>query len=90
TKIVQDVPPFMIADGNPASLRGLNLVGLQRRGFSEDAVRSLKAAYKALFLKKETNLSTRIEALTAEPAAEQPEVARLLAFLAESERGVVR
>ena len=48
TKIVQDVPPFTIADGHPAQLRGLNIVGLQRRGFSEDAIRALKTAYKTL------------------------------------------
>ena len=36
SKIVQDVPPFMIADGNPAKVRGINLVGLERNGFSPE------------------------------------------------------
>ena len=46
TKIVQDVPPFTIVDGAPATVRGINTVGLQRRGFSDDDCRMLKNAYK--------------------------------------------
>lgn len=90
TKIVKDVPPFLIADGNPASLRGLNLIGLQRRGFSPEAIRALKQAYKALFLKKDTNLAVQIEAFQSHEATSAPEVAQLLAFLDLSERGIVR
>jgi UDP-N-acetylglucosamine acyltransferase len=90
TKIVKDVPPFMIADGNPASLRGLNLVGLQRRGFSPETIRTLKNVYKALFLKKESNLAAQIEDFQANEAIATPEVRQLLEFLAKSERGIVR
>jgi UDP-N-acetylglucosamine acyltransferase len=90
TKIVQDVPPFMIADGHPAQLRGLNLVGLQRRGFSEAAIRALKTAYKTLFLKKETNLAEQIGILAELEAAHDENVQRILAFLAASRRGTVR
>ena len=53
SKVVQDVAPFMIVDGNPAATRGLNMVGLQRRGFAEEDIRALKAAYKKLFLRKD-------------------------------------
>jgi UDP-N-acetylglucosamine acyltransferase len=90
TKIVKDVPPFMIADGNPAALRGLNLVGMQRRGFSPETIRTLKNAYKALFMKKEANLAAQVEAFRDNPAAELPEVRQLLDFLGNSERGIVR
>ncbi len=90
SKIVQDVPPFMIADGHPAALRGLNLVGLQRRGFTPDAIRALKTAYKALFLKKEGNLTAQILAFTENAATQSPEVQHLLDFLSTSERGIVR
>lgn len=90
SKIVQDVPPFMIVDGNPAATRGLNLVGLQRRGFSEDALKQLKAAYKKLFLKKETNLATSLSSLKATHAADTPQVAHLIDFIEKSQRGVVR
>jgi UDP-N-acetylglucosamine acyltransferase len=90
SKIVQDVPPFMIADGHPAALRGLNIVGLQRRGFSEEAIRSLKTAYKALFLRKEGNLAALVAAFSDRAAPATPEVAQLLEFLSKTDRGVVR
>lgn len=90
TKIVQDVPPFTIADGHPARLRGLNLVGLQRRGFSETEIRALKTAYKTLFLKKEANLTAQIQILKESKAAQNSQVLKILDFLQSSKRGFVR
>src|SRR5690606_10614994 len=46
SKVNQDVPPYMVVDGHPAYTRGVNLIGLQRRGFAEDDIRDLKTAYK--------------------------------------------
>lgn len=51
TRITRDVPPFMIVDGNPPRVRGLNKVGLQRNGV-EDAA-ALKTAYRLLYLSNE-------------------------------------
>jgi UDP-N-acetylglucosamine acyltransferase len=90
SKVVQDVPPFMIVDGNPATTRGINLVGLQRRGFSEDDIRAIKAGYKKLFLKKDGNLATSISSLKATRQASSPHVKHLIDFIEASERGVVR
>ena len=90
TKVVQDVPPYTIVDGTPAQLRGLNLVGLQRRGFSKGDIFALKTAYKTLFLKKESILSTQIEILRTSDAAENEKVRKILDFLQSSERGFVR
>jgi len=90
SKIVQDVPPFMIVDGNPATTRGLNVVGLQRRSFSEDDIKQLKTAYKKLFLKKDTNLANSLSSLKATHAADTPQVAHLIDFIEKSQRGVVR
>ena len=90
SKVVQDVPPFMIVDGNPANVRGLNMVGLQRRGFSEDDIKHLKAAYKKLFLKKDGNLTTSLSSLKATHAADTPQVAHLIKFIEESQRGMTR
>ncbi len=89
SKIVQDIPPFTIVDGNPASVRGINQVGLQRRGFSEEDTRALRSAYKKLFLKKDSNLSEAIEAMD-EDLKKNPQVAALLSFIADSERGIIR
>ncbi|MBT8036631.1 MAG: acyl-ACP--UDP-N-acetylglucosamine O-acyltransferase [Verrucomicrobiae bacterium] len=90
TKIVQDVPPFTIVDGNPATVRGLNLIGLQRRGFPKDSRRALKKAYKKLFLSKKNNMAELTEELATSEHAEDVHVARLIDFISTSERGVVR
>ncbi len=87
TKVVQDVPPYMIADGNPAVVRSINLTGLQRKGFPEEAIRGLKDALKIL-LNPKYNLSQAREYLQ-EKGPKTTEVAELMEFLRTSERGVV-
>jgi len=89
-KVTQDVPPFMTVDGNPASTRGLNLVGLQRRGFSETDIRDLKSAYKRLFLKKDISLANGLSSLKATAAASNANVEHLIHFIEGSQRGVTR
>lgn len=49
TKIVTDVPPYMLVDGNPAEVRNVNLVGLRRRGMSNSELQSLNEAYRLLY-----------------------------------------
>lgn len=88
SKIVQDVPPFMIVDGNPAEVRGVNVVGLQRHGYDEAAIRPLKEAYKALFMRGR-NLETAMADL-APLTDSSPAVAHLLAFIQSSQRGIIR
>ena len=79
-----------IVDGSPAAVRGLNLVGLQRRGFDETTRRALKRAYKKLFLSKKVNLAQLTEELAESELAEDVNVARLIDFIRSSERGVIR
>lgn len=85
TKIVQDVAPYTLVDGNPAKARGVNVVGLQRRGFSEEEVRALKEAYKIIYMRK-LNRSQAIAELEA--TATDPHVAHLAQFIKDSQRGV--
>ncbi|CAB4242625.1 UDP-N-acetylglucosamine acetyltransferase [Methylacidimicrobium sp. AP8] len=88
TKVVQDVPPYCLVDGNPARLHSLNWVGLKRRGFAKEALESLRRAYRLLF-EEGRNQSQGIEAV--ERSGElTPEVENLLAFLRSTERGVTR
>lgn len=91
SKIVQDVPPFMIADGNPAQVRGVNAVGLQRHGFPEEQVRALKEAYKSIY-KHSLTVAEAISALKDRHADEGPDypVNELVDFLEASERGIIR
>ena len=89
SKIVQDVPPYMVVDGNPASVRTLNTIGLQRAGIEAGAIDALKEAHRALF-RTGQNFSQAIASLKQSPAANQTHVAHLIAFVESSERGVIR
>ena len=88
TKIVQDVPPFMIVDGNPAEVRGINLVGLERRGFSPEAIRILKEAFRILYRAKLNTKQALAEIGRSLP--ESPELRDLVTFIETSERGTIR
>jgi UDP-N-acetylglucosamine acyltransferase len=86
SKVVQDVPPYMLADGNPAVTRTINKVGLERNNISEKAQGALKQAYKILFREKLTipNALRRIES----DLPQSPEIKHLVAFIRKSERGI--
>jgi UDP-N-acetylglucosamine acyltransferase len=86
SKVVQDVPPYLMADGNPAETRTINKIGLERNGVSEAAQSALKQSYKILFREGLTisNALARIEA----ELPKLPEVLHLLNFVRTSERGI--
>jgi UDP-N-acetylglucosamine acyltransferase len=88
TKIVQDVPPFMIADGNPAEIRGINQVGLERRGFDANEIRALREAYR-LLCRANLNVKQACETIRAE-LPQDAHITHLLAFIESSKRGIVR
>ena len=86
SKVVQDVPPFMMADGNPATTRTINKVGMMRNGVSEEAQAALKQAYRIIFRSGPTipNALTKMEA----ELPQLPEVQHLITFARASERGL--
>lgn len=86
SKIVQDVLPFFITDGNPPCVRGLNTVGLSRAGFSVEARRALKEAYRILF-RKALPLE---EAIIELDKLEDENVQHLVKFIKASQRGFTR
>ena len=86
--VVMDVPPFCMANGDRAELKGLNVVGLQRRGISAEEIRSLKRAYKLLFQSK-LRVPDAVAAVSAE-LADVPRALALAEFVSASERGVTR
>lgn len=83
-----DVPAFIMVNGTPPEAKGINITGLERRGFSKDTIRTLRKAYKILY--REGN--TLEEALLAlqELAEETPEVATLIASVRASSKGILR
>jgi UDP-N-acetylglucosamine acyltransferase len=86
SKIVQDVLPFFITDGNPPRVRGLNSVGLTRAGFSEEKKRALKNAFRTLF-KSGVPL---VDVLRDLEQVEDENVAHLVKFIRDSKRGFIR
>lgn len=88
SKIVQDVPPFIIADGNPAIARSINKVGLERKGFSPERLEAIKQAFR-LFYRTGLNRTQAFEQMHAHALAGSPEFTHFLQFVEKSERGVV-
>ncbi|HYG23246.1 MAG TPA: acyl-ACP--UDP-N-acetylglucosamine O-acyltransferase [Verrucomicrobiae bacterium] len=86
SKVVQDVPPFMLADGNPAETRTINKIGLERHGVADETISALRQAYKLLFREglTLTNAIARIE----KELPQSPEMAHLVQFVRTSERGI--
>jgi len=88
SKVVQDIPPFMMLDGHPARVFGINSVGLDRAGYSKEDKVFLKRAFKIIF---KSSLSLKSSISKIEEDLEQTSaVAILLDFLKKSERGICK
>jgi UDP-N-acetylglucosamine acyltransferase len=88
TGVAMDVPPYCTVAGPRAELAGLNTVGLQRAGLSDEQLGRIKQAYKVVF-RSNLGLAEAVAQLDADLGA-HPEVAHFVAFLRSSQRGVTR
>ncbi len=88
SKVVQDVPPYMMADGNPAATRALNKEGLKRNEVAEETQAALKQAHRILF-RKNLTVTNALEKAKAE-VPPSPELEHLLDFIQSSERGIAK
>ena len=84
--VIKDVPPYVKASGHYAKPFGLNTIGLQRRGFTEDLISDLKRAYRVIY----RNGLTLAQAIAELRAMESPQVQQLTLFLESSSAGIVR
>ncbi|MDD2762474.1 MAG: acyl-ACP--UDP-N-acetylglucosamine O-acyltransferase [Opitutaceae bacterium] len=87
-KVVQDVPPYLIADGIPAVIRSINKVGLERSGFTPAQIERVKLIHRLLF-REGLNRGQALEKLQKHPEAASEEFRHVLAFAAASERGIM-
>ncbi len=87
-KIVKDVPPFMLVDGNPAEIRGINVVGLRRHDVKPAVREQIRQAYRILCQSK-LSISHAVERMASE-LEKCPEVDHLIEFLQSSARGVMK
>ena len=88
SKVIQDVPPFMMGTGIPFEVRGLNSVGLKRRGIDTDARKLLKDAFRLLYREGLTTAKA-LERIGEELPA-QSEIQYLVSFIKNSERGAAK
>jgi UDP-N-acetylglucosamine acyltransferase len=86
SKLVQDVPPYMMVDGNPAVVRTINRVGLERRGFDSSSIERIRSAYKLLY-RSGLNRAQALERILSELDYDSPEIQAILAFSSNSQRG---
>lgn len=86
--VTQDIPPYTVAQGDRAKTVGLNLVGLKRRGFSEETIRGIKKAYRMIF-RSGMRLEEALEKVTQEVET-TPELGHFINFIKNSQRGIAR
>lgn len=86
--VAQDVPPFVIAQGNHATPFGINIEGLKRRGFDKESLHAIRNAYKLLYRSGRTLDEVKPE--IAELADQHPAVQAFIDFFARSTRGIIR
>ena len=92
SRVAQDVPPFMMVEGNPLAVRGFNAEGLRRRGFSRERIALVKQMHRLLYRDGLTleQATAAIAALRGTVEGGDADVAMVLDFLAASTRGIVR
>lgn len=88
TRLGKDIPPFIIAGREPVSYAGINLVGLRRRGFSNDKINQIQEAYRFIY-QSGLNVTDAIKKIEAELEYSQ-EIQIILNFVKNSPRGIVR
>ena len=86
--VTQDVVPYMLSEGNKARAVYINIVGLQRRGFSEEQIKTLREVYKIIF-KKKLKLEEALQILEKE-YSHFDEAMKVVEFIRKSKRGITR
>ncbi len=86
--LTQDLPPYVMCSGNPASPHGINSEGLRRRGFSAEAIAAIKRAYKQIY--RQSLSLEEARKLIAEQAQSTPELQLFGAFFELAKRGIIR
>jgi UDP-N-acetylglucosamine acyltransferase len=88
TRVVKDVPPYFLVEGNPAEMMGLNTIGLRRNGIKPKARDNLKRAFKILY-QSGLNISQALETIKKEIEG-SVEINHLIEFIEKSQRGVIK
>jgi UDP-N-acetylglucosamine acyltransferase len=87
-RVVKDVPPYVLAGSLPLRFEGINLVGLRRRGFTNEQIRSISETYDLLY-KSGLNVSDAVVEIENQ-MKDNPEARSITDFIKESKRGIIR
>jgi len=87
SKVVQDVPPYFIIDGSPATVRTINKVGLERSGYTPEQMNHIRQIFRILY-REGLNRSQALERLESHASAGSAEFKHMLDFARRSERGL--
>jgi len=87
-KVVKDIPPYMLADGNPVEVQGVNIEGLKRSNFTDETKSALRKAYRLLY-RSNFNVSQAMVKIEEE-LGQFPEIQHLIEFIRSSKRGITR
>jgi len=86
-RVDRDVPPYILAAGDPLGYKGLNSVGLRRRNFSQELRNKIKSVYKAIYLQN-TNVTQALEYLKSDEESD-PHILEIYTFIKSSKRGII-
>lgn len=88
SRFSKDIPPYIIAGREPISYAGINIIGLRRRGFSNEAIQSIQNTYRIIY---QSGLNTSDALQKVEEEVEMtPEVEYIVNFIRNSERGIIK
>ena len=92
SRVSQDVPPFMLIEGNPLAVRGFNIEGLRRRGFTPERLKAVKQMHRLLYRQGLSLEAAQqaIAALVSEMPEARQDIALMQSFLDSSTRGIAR
>ena len=88
SRFSKDIPPFIIAGREPITYAGINIVGLRRRGFSNELIENIHNAYRIIY-QKGLNVSDALEEIKKEIPMSK-EIEYIISFIQSSERGIIR
>ncbi len=88
SKIVQDIPPYMMADGHPAEVRGINLIGLKRKKYDRKVIQNIKEVHKIMY-RSGLNTSQGVEKIRTS-LGDSSQVSEIVTFIENTSRGITK
>src|SRR5262249_31101770 len=86
--VSKDIPPYSLIGDNSPRFIGINRIGLERRGFSSDLIKKIRAAYKRLYFSG-MNFSDALAEIEKDPSMQIPDIQKIIEFVRRADRGII-